>query len=109
MQRTQWQRSEEPNHGLGWMIWHVDGITIRGHSGGFPGFTTKIGFSPELGLAAAALNNTSSAVPAMAVDTMFHCVAWVYGDGPTRRKPRTDTRVPASAALPVTTAARLES
>ena len=82
MQRTQWQRSEEPNHGLGWMIWHVDGITIRGHSGGFPGFTTKIGFSPELGLAAAVLNNTSSAVPAMAVDTMFHSVAWV-----TRRWP----------------------
>lgn len=77
MQRTQWQRSEEPNHGLGWMIWHVDGITIRGHSGGYPGFTTKIGFSPELGLAAAALNNTNSAVPAMAVDAMFHCVAWV--------------------------------
>jgi D-alanyl-D-alanine carboxypeptidase len=77
MQRTQWQRSEEPNHGLGWMIWHVDGVTIRGHSGGYPGFTTKIGFSPELGLAAAALNNTNSAVPAMAVDAMFHCVAWV--------------------------------
>ena len=61
MQRTQWMRHEEPNHGLGWMIWHVDGITVRGHSGGYPGFTTKIGFSPEWGLAAAVLNNTNSA------------------------------------------------
>jgi CubicO group peptidase (beta-lactamase class C family) len=83
MQRTQWQRPEEPNHGLGWMIWHVDGVSVRGHSGGFPGFSTKIGFSPEWGLAAAVLNNTNSAVPAMGLDTIFHCVAWVmrrWGD-----------------------------
>ena len=77
MQRTQWQRPEEPNHGLGWMIWHIDRITIRGHSGGFPGFTTKIGFSPEWGLAAAVLNNTNGPVPALALDTIYHAVAWV--------------------------------
>jgi hypothetical protein len=59
------------------MVWHVDGIAIRGHSGGFPGFTTKIGFSPEWGLAAAALNNTNSAVPALGVDAIFHSTAWV--------------------------------
>lgn len=77
MQRTQWQRHEEPNHGLGWMIWHVDGIGIRGHSGGYPGFTTKIGFSPESHLAAAVLCNTNGPVPALALDTIFHSVAWV--------------------------------
>jgi D-alanyl-D-alanine carboxypeptidase len=77
MQRTQWQRREEPNHGLGWMIWHVDGIDIRGHSGGFPGFTTKVGFSPEWGIAAAVLNNTNSAVPGLALDMIFHSAAWV--------------------------------
>ena len=77
MQRTQWQRSEEPNHGLGWMIWHVDGIPVRGHSGGYPGFSTKIGFSPEWGLAAAALTNTNGPVPGMALDTIFHSAAWV--------------------------------
>lgn len=83
MQRTQWMRDEEPNHGLGWMIWHVDGITVRGHSGGYPGFSTKIGFSPEWGLAAAALNNTNGPMPNLAVDTIFHSVAWVarrWGD-----------------------------
>jgi len=42
------------------MIWDVDGITIRGHSGGFPGFTTKIGFSPEWSLAAAVLSNRTA-------------------------------------------------
>jgi D-alanyl-D-alanine carboxypeptidase len=76
-------RHEEPNHGLGWMIWHVDGITVRGHSGGFPGFTTKIGFSPEWGLAAAVLNNMNSPVPSLGVDAIFHSVASVvrrWGD-----------------------------
>ncbi len=77
MQRTQWQRYEEPNHGLGWMIWHVDGITVRGHSGGYPGFNTKIGFSPELGLAAAVLTNTISSTAALSIDVIFHTVAWV--------------------------------
>jgi len=77
MQRTQWQRSEEPNHGLGWMIWHVDGITLRGHSGGYPGFNTKIGFSPELRIAAAVLTNTISSTAALSVDAIFHTIAWV--------------------------------
>jgi D-alanyl-D-alanine carboxypeptidase len=77
MQRTQWMRHEEPNHGLGWMIWHVDGITVRGHSGGYPGFTTRIGFSPEWGLAAAVLNNTNSPLPSLALDAIYHSVAWV--------------------------------
>ncbi len=77
MQRTQWQRSEEPNHGLGWMIWHVDGVTIRGHSGGYPGFSTKIGFSPELGVAAAVLTNTNGSTAAVSLDVIFHSIAWV--------------------------------
>jgi len=77
MQRTQWQRVEEPNHGLGWMIWHVDGIAIRGHSGGYPGFNTKIGFSPELRVAAAVLTNTIGSTAALSVDAIFHTIAWV--------------------------------
>ena len=83
MQRTQWQRPEQPSHGLGWMIWQVDGVGIRGHSGGFPGFTTKIGFSPEWGLCAAVLSNTNTPVPSLGVDMIFHSVASVlrrWGD-----------------------------
>ena len=77
MQRTQWQRNEEPNHGLGWMIWHVDGIGIRGHSGGYPGFVTKIGFSPDLRIAAAVLTNTAASTAAVSLDVFFHTVSWV--------------------------------
>ena len=78
MQRTQWQRAEEPHHGYGWMIWTVDGITVRGHSGGYAGFNTKIGFSPDLRLAAAVLTNTIGPLPEHAVDVFFHTVARVH-------------------------------
>jgi D-alanyl-D-alanine carboxypeptidase len=78
MQRTQWQRGEEPHHGYGWMIWTVDGISVRGHSGGFAGFNTRIGFSPDLRLAVAVLTNTIGSLPEIAVDVVFHAVARVH-------------------------------
>ncbi len=77
MQRVQWQRSEEPHHGLGWMIYNVDGIALRGHSGGYPGFTTRIGFSPEHRLCAAVLTNTISPLSGVGLDLMFHAIARV--------------------------------
>ena len=77
MQRTQWQRSEEPNHGLGWMLWQVEGMPICGHSGGYPGFVTKIGFSTDLHLAAAVLTNTNAPTAHVSLDVIFHSLAWV--------------------------------
>lgn len=77
MQRPQWQRSEEPHYGLGWMTWHVDGISLAGHSGGFPGFITKIGFAPKEQLAAAVLTNANSPAAAVAIQTMYHVIAGV--------------------------------
>ncbi len=94
MQRAQWLRDEEPHHGYGWMIWTVDGITVRGHSGGYAGFNTRVGFSPELRLAAAVLTNTIGTLPVLAVDVFFHAVIRVherwhdvraYPDGGSRR------------------------
>ncbi len=77
MQRPQWQRSEEPHYGLGWMTWHVDGISLAGHSGGFPGFITKIGFSPTERLAAAVLTNANSPAASAALQTLYHVIAGV--------------------------------
>jgi len=77
MQRPQWQRNEEPHYGLGWMTWHVDGISLAGHSGGFPGFITKIGFSPTERLAAAVLTNANSPAAAAALQTLYHVIAGV--------------------------------
>lgn len=77
MQRPQWQRSEEPHYGLGWMTWHVDGISIVGHSGGFPGFVTKIGFAPEERIATAVLTNANSPAALQGVQLMYHTIAGV--------------------------------
>jgi CubicO group peptidase (beta-lactamase class C family) len=71
MQRPQWQRATEPHYGLGWMTWHVGGISVVGHSGGYPGFTTKIAFSPRDRLCAAVLTNAISPVAALGVDAIY--------------------------------------
>ena len=83
MQRTQWQRSEEPHHGYGWMVYAVDGVSLRGHSGGYPGFVTRIAFAPEWGVAAAVLTNNLGPLSALAVEMAFHTMAKVaamWGD-----------------------------
>jgi CubicO group peptidase (beta-lactamase class C family) len=77
MQHPQWMRAEEPNFGLSWMTWHVAGVSLAGHSGGFPGFTTMIGFAPEDRLAAAVLTNTITPTAKVGVDLMYEIVAGV--------------------------------
>jgi CubicO group peptidase (beta-lactamase class C family) len=77
MQRPQWQRATEPHYGLGWMTWHVDGIGVVGHSGGFPGFVTKIGFAPSIEVAAAVLTNAQVATAQRCVDLIYHVIASV--------------------------------
>jgi D-alanyl-D-alanine carboxypeptidase len=93
MQRTQWQRSEEPHHGYAWMLWTVDGVAVRGHSGGYPGFVTRIGFAPALGVSAAVLTNTVGPLAELGIDGWYHTLAmtmkrWeaasAHEGGPTR-------------------------
>ena len=77
--------------GLGRMAYTVDGgIAVRGHSGGYPGFTTRIGFSPEHRLCAAVLTNTISPLSGVALDSIFHAAARVNAlCGTTPPPPRT--------------------
>lgn len=75
MQRTQWQRDSEPHYGLGWMNWHIDGIAVVGHSGGFPGFITKIAFAPKEGLAVAVLTNANSPFAAKGIELIYTTIA----------------------------------
>ncbi len=77
MQRTQWQRGVEPHHGYGWMLWTVDGARLCGHSGGYAGFNTRIGFDPEQRIAAVVLMNTLGTLPELAVDGFFHILSRV--------------------------------
>ncbi|MHB8325629.1 MAG: serine hydrolase domain-containing protein, partial [Candidatus Dormibacteria bacterium] len=78
MQRSQWQRDSEPHHGYGWMLWQVEGSSLRGHSGGYAGFNTKIGFDPDLGLSVAVLANTLGVLPRVGVDGFFHIVNRIH-------------------------------
>src|SRR5262249_54453416 len=77
MQRVQWQRRAEPHHGIGWMLWMVDGISLCGHSGSYAGFSAKIGFAPDLRIAAAVLTNTISPAASQALDAVFHVISRV--------------------------------
>jgi len=71
MQRTQWQRDAEPHYGLGWMTWHVGGVQLVGHSGGFPGFATRIAFAPRERLCAAVLTNAISPLAAHGINGIY--------------------------------------
>jgi CubicO group peptidase (beta-lactamase class C family) len=75
MQRTQWRRDSEPHYGLGWMNWHIDGISVVGHSGGFPGFITKIAFAPGEDVAAAVLTNANSPFAAKGIELIYTTIA----------------------------------
>jgi CubicO group peptidase (beta-lactamase class C family) len=77
MQHPQWLRAEEPNFGLSWMTWHVAGVSLVGHSGGYPGFSTMIGFAPQERLAAAVLTNTVTPSASTGVDLIYEVVAGV--------------------------------
>lgn len=82
MQRPQWQRAEEPHYGLGWMTWSVGDIGIVGHSGGFPGFTTMIGFSPKHRLAAAVLTNVNGSTAGQGLSSIYDVLGAVAGFWP---------------------------
>jgi CubicO group peptidase (beta-lactamase class C family) len=77
MQRAQWQRDEPLHYGLGWMTWSVGAIDLVGHSGGFPGFTTMIGFSPEHRLAAAVLTNSNAAIASDGLSSIYEVLGGV--------------------------------
>jgi hypothetical protein len=59
------------------MRWTVDGTSLCGHSGGYPGFNTKIGFAPDLGIAAVALTNTIGPLAELAIEAVFHVLSRV--------------------------------
>ena len=77
MQRTQWQREGEPHYGYGWMNWTIDGIKVVGHSGGYPGFITKIAFAPAEGVTAAVLTNAISPFARDGIETIYHVLSRV--------------------------------
>jgi len=87
MQRPQWQRAEPLHYGLGWMSWSVGGISLAGHSGGFPGFTTMIGFSAEHRLAATVLTNSNVSIAPPALSMIYEVLGAVAQSWPDAAAP----------------------
>ena len=54
----------DPNlhYGLGMQVAHRDGRALAGHTGSVPGFLASLWFCPDVGLAAAALTNTTAGI-----------------------------------------------
>jgi D-alanyl-D-alanine carboxypeptidase len=94
MQRPQWQRAGEPHYGLGWMTWHAGGIGVVGHSGGYPGFVTRIAFAPSEGLCAAVLTNAIAPVASLGINAIYGALGavaarWEAAAAPSRSHSRT--------------------
>jgi len=58
MQAAQWS---DPEWGLGFAIWHVDGGVFVGHQGGCPGYKSQIILSPEEKIAVVVMVNATDA------------------------------------------------
>jgi D-alanyl-D-alanine carboxypeptidase len=87
MQRAQWQRAEPPHYGLGWMTWPVGEFAVVGHSGGFPGFTTMMGFAPAHGVAAAVLTNTNGPAAGLGLEAIYEVLGAVSSVWPDAAAP----------------------
>lgn len=77
MQLALWHRDVGPDYGLGWMTWHEGDLALVGHSGGYPGFTTQIAFSPEDRLCAAVLTNVVSPLASLGRQRIYETLATV--------------------------------
>jgi CubicO group peptidase (beta-lactamase class C family) len=89
MQRPQWQRAEPLHYGLGWMTWSAGGVALVGHSGGFPGFTTMVGFSPEHRLAATVLTNCNGSIASDGLSSIYEALGAVASFWPDAAAPST--------------------
>jgi CubicO group peptidase (beta-lactamase class C family) len=58
MQTAQWAN---PDWGLGFSIWHMDGKTVVGHQGGCPGYKSQIILCPEEKIAVVVMVNATDA------------------------------------------------
>ena len=59
------------------MTWHAGGISLVGHSGGYPGFTTRIAFAPKERLCAAVLTNAITPLAANGINGIYGSIGAV--------------------------------
>lgn len=80
MQRIQWIEetgNETITFGIGYEIWKLDDVTLRGHGGGFPGFITRIAFDREKEIGMAILTNSLGSNTADLTSGAFHIIYYI--------------------------------
>ena len=80
MQRIQWIEetgNETITWGIGYKIWKLEGITLRGHGGGFPGFITQIAFDREKEIGVAVLTNSLGNNSLDLANGVFHIIYYI--------------------------------
>jgi len=63
--------------GLGYEIWKLEEVTLRGHGGGFPGFITQIAFDREKKFGVALLTNSLDVDSFDLADGIFHIIHYI--------------------------------
>lgn len=80
MQRIQWIEetgNETITWGIGYEIWKLDNVTLRGHGGGFPGFITQIAFDKEREFGVAVLTNSLGSNSFDLTNGVFHIIHYI--------------------------------
>jgi len=80
MQRIQWIEetgNETITWGIGYEIWKLDDVTLRGHGGVFPGFITQIAFDREKEFGVAILTNSLGSDSFGLANGVFHVIHYI--------------------------------
>jgi CubicO group peptidase (beta-lactamase class C family) len=82
MQRIQWIEETNPNlmRGLAYELVKSDNMMLRGHGGGFSGFSTKINFEREKEIGVAVLTNASGTNVNELALGIFHIIQYVLAN-----------------------------
>jgi hypothetical protein len=95
MQRVHWMNRRVDHHyGIGFDLWKVDGATIVGHGGGFPGFITRIAMDPDRKIGVAVLSNAIDPLSGILANGVLATIyAFLRPGGPARSSRRRPARL----------------
>jgi D-alanyl-D-alanine carboxypeptidase len=80
MRRIQWEKDQTIKWGLGVQITKLKDTTIYGHSGGFQGYITSIGYSPDKKLGIIVLTNCIDGQAQLLMNSLFNMIITVMNN-----------------------------
>jgi len=80
MRRIQWEKDQTVKWGLGLQIVKLKDTTIYGHGGGFSGYITSVGYSPDYSLGFIVLTNCIDGLAALYLNCMFNITTTIINN-----------------------------